>query len=75
MAKRGNGEGTIYQRNDGRCAASISVEGAKRKTLYGKTRKEVFEKLKKAQHEQQQGTLVTGPQQTVKQFYECAGSN
>ncbi len=70
MAKRGNGEGTIYQRNDGRWAASISVEGTKRKTLYGKTRKEVFEKLKKAQHEQQQGTLVTGPQQTMRQYLE-----
>ena len=36
--------------------------------MYGKTRKEVQEQLKVALHEQQQGTLVTAPQQTVGQF-------
>jgi integrase len=71
MAKqrqRGHGEGSIYQRKDGRWAASISLEGGKRKTFYGKTRKEVQEKLMKALHEQQQGILATGPKQTVKDF-------
>ena len=51
MARRGHGEGSIYQRKDGRWAASsISIEGLKRKTFYGKTRKEVQEQLKKALH-------------------------
>ena len=68
MARRGHGEGSIFQRSDGRWAASISLEGRKRKTLYGKTRKEVQEKLKTALHEQQQGTLMTVPRQTVEQF-------
>ena len=68
MAMRGHGEGSIYQRKDGRWAASITVEGFKRKTFYGKTRKEVQEKLKTALHQQQQGTLVTTPQQKVAQF-------
>jgi integrase len=66
--RRGHGDGSIYQRRDGRWAASISLEGGKRKTFYGKTRKEVQEQLKKAQHEQLQGTLVTTPQQKVEQF-------
>ncbi len=66
--RRGHGDGSIYQRQDGRWAASISLEGGKRKTFYGKTRKEVQEQLKKAQHEQLQGTLVTTPQQKVEQF-------
>jgi integrase len=71
MAKqRGHGEGSIYQRQDGRWAASITLENRKRKTFYGKTRKEVQEKLKVALHEQQQGTLATGPQQTIKAFLE-----
>ena len=71
MAKqRGHGEGSIYQRQDGRWVASITLENRKRKEIYGKTRKEVQEKLKVALHEQQQGTLATGPQQTVKQFLE-----
>jgi integrase len=71
MAKqRGHGEGSIYQRQDGRWAASITLENRKRKTFYGKTRREVQEKLRVALNEQKQGILSTGPQQTVKQFLE-----
>ena len=68
--RRGHGEGSIYQRKDGRYTASISLGNRKRKSFYGKTRKEVQDKLKAALHEQQQGTLVTARQQTVKQFLE-----
>ena len=68
MANRGHGEGSIYQRKDGRWAASITVEGDKRKTFYGKTRKDVQEKLRVALNEQKQGILATGPRQTVGQF-------
>lgn len=68
MARRGHGEGSIYQRSDGRWAASISLEDGKRKTFYGKARREVQEQLKTALHEQQKGLLVTGPQQKVGQF-------
>ncbi len=66
--RRGNGEGTIYERTNGTYAATFTVEGGKRKTFYAKTHKEVQEKLKKALYEQQQGTLVTAPHQTVAQF-------
>lgn len=65
---RGHGEGSIYQQTDGRWTAAITLENRKRKVFYGKTRKEVQEKLKKALHEQQQGTLITTPQQTIEQF-------
>ncbi len=68
--RRGNNEGSIYQRKDGRWAASISLEGRKRKTFYGKTRKEVQEQLKVALRDQQQGTLAMGSKQTVEQFLE-----
>jgi len=70
MANRGHGEGTIYQRKDGRWVASITLENRKRKIFYGKTRKEVQEKLRIALNELKQGILATGPQQTVKQFLE-----
>jgi integrase len=71
MGKRGNGEGSIYQRKeDGKWVGSITLENRKRKVFYGKTRKEVQEKMKVALHEQQQGTLVTAPQQTVAQYLE-----
>jgi integrase len=49
--KRGNGEGTIYQRPDGTWCTQITVYvGGKRKrpTLYGKSRKEVANKLTRA---------------------------
>ncbi len=65
---RGHGEGSIYQQTDGRWTAAITLENRKRKVFYGKTRKEVQEKLKKALREQQQGTLITAPQQTLEQF-------
>ncbi len=68
MTRRGHGEGSIYQRSDGRWVASISLEGGKRKTFYGKTRKEVQEQLKTALYEQQQGKLLTARRQTVGQF-------
>jgi len=68
VARRGHGEGSIYKRKDGRWVASIMLENRKRKEFYGKTRKEVQEKLKVALRELQQGTLVTGPQQTVAQY-------
>ena len=70
MARRGHGEGSIYKRDDGRWAAGITLEDGKRKTLYGKSRKEVQEKLKVALHQQQEGTLITTPQQTLKQYLE-----
>lgn len=68
MARRGHGDGSIYLRSDGRWAASISLGNGKRKTFYGKSRKEVQQQLTKALHEQQQGTLITTPQQQVGQF-------
>lgn len=55
MSKRSNGEGTIYKRKDGRWCASkhvILADGvSKRKTVYGKTQKEVKEKLKQLEDE------------------------
>src|SRR5579859_7095181 len=68
--RRGHGEGSIYQRKDGRWVASITLEDGGRKSFYGKTRREVQEKLKVALREQQQGTLATGPQQTLKVYLE-----
>jgi len=38
------------------------------KVFYGKTRKEVQEKLNQALYEQRQGTLITAPKQTLTHF-------
>lgn len=51
MGKPGNGEGSIGRRKSGGWMAQYVVhtaEGRKRRTVYGKTRKEVAEKLAKA---------------------------
>jgi integrase len=56
--KRGNGEGSITRRKGGLYMARYTIEtatGAKRKTLYAKTRKEVSEKLTEALAQAQKG--------------------
>jgi integrase len=56
--RRGNGEGTIYTRKDGRYEARYTVHtasGPKRKAIYGKTRAEVAEKLTKAMADRDTG--------------------
>lgn len=69
MGKRGNNEGSIYFRqSDKKWVGSITLENGKRKVFYGKTRKEVADKLKDALYEQQQGTMVMSSTQTVAQF-------
>src|SRR5579883_808791 len=68
MGKRGNGEGSIYQRGDGKWVASITLDNGKRKVFYGKTRKEVKDKLTTALHEQQLGMLIMAGPRTVAQF-------
>jgi integrase len=56
--RRGNGEGTIYKRKDGRYEARYTVHtasGPKRRAIYGKTRAEVAEKLTKAMADRDKG--------------------
>lgn len=60
--KRANSEGTIYKRKDGAWCAQLVVgweDGKPRRvSFYGKTRREVAEKLAKAKAEMQQGTFI-----------------
>src|SRR5262245_14424320 len=46
--RRGNNEGSIAKRGDGRWQGSVTVEGGKRKYFYGKTRQEVARRLSEA---------------------------
>lgn len=68
--RRGPHEGSIFQRaSDGRWVGSVHVgyDAGKRvrKVVYGKTRKEVANKLSKALREAQAGTLVLDERRTV----------
>ena len=74
-SRRGHGEGSIHYKADKELWCSVIdlgyVEGKrKRKYLYGKTRKEVAEKLKVVLREQQQGLPVAVERQTVSQFLD-----
>jgi len=68
-SRRGpRGEGSVYQRADGRWVAQVPLEDGGRKLIYRKTEKEALSVLRKALNEQEQGTLATGPQQTLKTY-------
>ncbi len=70
--KRGQGEGNIYERADGRWAARVSVgyrNGKRsRQWVYGKTRADVANKLRTMIEARQQGILAVPARQTVEQF-------
>jgi integrase len=72
MAKRGQNEGSIFKRQDGRWVAVLNL-GYKtgkrhRKHFYGETRREVQERLTAALRANQQGLPVAPEKQTVSQF-------
>jgi integrase len=73
--RRGHGEGSIYQReSDGLWCTSVDlgiVNGKrKRKVIYGKTRKEVADKLKALHRDQQLGLKLATEVVTVKHYLE-----
>lgn len=72
--KRGQGEGSIYKRKDGRWAGVINLgyqDGKlRRKIFYGDTREEVRGKLVAALSDQQKDLPVITERQTVAEFLE-----
>jgi integrase len=74
MARRGNGEGSItHHKKSGLYMARYTVQtstGPKRKTLYGKTRREVDEKLTKAKVDRNQGLLFDEANMTVTEYLD-----
>lgn len=69
--KRGNGEGNIIRRSDGRWMSRVSLDGGKRKCFYGETRQEVAKKLQDALHDVSRGAQLPDERQTVKQYLEA----
>jgi integrase len=70
--RRGQGEGSIYRRPDGRWVAVLDLgwrDGKRtRKYLYGRTREQVARTLARALTQQQQGHQFANEQLTVEQF-------
>src|SRR5829696_4537588 len=73
MGRRGNGEGTITRRKDGRWEARYyaqTLNGAKRKVLYGKTRAEARDKLAKALSDRIDGIVYDDENLTVGEYLD-----
>jgi integrase len=73
MGRRGNGEGTITRRKDRRWEGKYTVytaEGPKRRALYGKTRKEVADKLAKALADRASGYTFDAEKMTVGEYLD-----
>jgi integrase len=72
MARRANGEGSLYQRADGRWVAELDLGYAnghrRRRPLYGRTQAEVRAKLTAARHELDQGIEPPDERLTVGQY-------
>jgi integrase len=68
--RRGHGEGTIKQRADGRWEARVTLPEGGRKSLYGKTRKEVQDKLRVTLKDVDAGIDVQAAGQSVGAFLD-----
>jgi integrase len=71
--KRGNGEGSIYRRKDGRWVGQYTVyttKGPKYRYIYGKTRAAVAEKLMKAMSDRNGGFSFDAGSLTVGEYLD-----
>lgn len=68
MAKRANGEGSIYQRPDGRWCGQVSAADGERKTYYGKTQAEVRKKVRDAVAKLDAGMPLGGKAPTLERW-------
>ena len=66
--RRGNKEGTIFRRKDGRWVAQISMSDGTRRTRYGKTRREASAKLIELQKLNSDGLPISGQRLTLAQY-------
>lgn len=71
--RRGHGEGSIHRRSDGRWVAVVDVGWQngkrRRKYVYGRTRREVADKLVQLHRDQDEGRVLVDARTTVAQFF------
>ncbi|MBI4236302.1 MAG: site-specific integrase [Chloroflexi bacterium] len=73
--KRGNQEGSVFQRKDGRWVASVIQPDGRRKSYYARTRQGASQELLKAQKKLSDGLPLTEERVTVGAFLEDWLSN
>ena len=69
MKKRGNGEGSVFKRKDGRWCARYTVgtlDGLKRRDIYGKTRKDVAKKLREALNDSHRDNISASGEEPIR---------
>jgi integrase len=70
MARRAQGEGSVYQRKDGRWVAVITLDKGKKKFVYRKTKREVSKELQLANQVKMQGVFVSSGDQKLADFLQ-----
>jgi integrase len=71
--KRGNGEGSVFKRKDGRWEGRYTartLKGPKQQSVYGKTRAETSEKLRRTMSDLDNGLLVDTGNLTVGEYLD-----
>jgi integrase len=66
--RKGNGEGSVTLRKDGRWVARFTAADGTRRPLYAKTRAEASRKLRAAMKQNDEGTLPVAGKRSVEQF-------
>jgi integrase len=69
VAKRGNGEGSMRRRKDGRYEGRYTDGAGRQRSVYSKTRKETAKKLAEAQREGRADTRPVRATMTVREFF------
>lgn len=67
-SKRGNGEGTVFQRSDGRWVTKLTLHDGRRKEFYGRTREEAVAKLDAAKAALRAGQTLPSERVTVASY-------
>ncbi|MBJ7597155.1 MAG: site-specific integrase [Candidatus Nephthysia bennettiae] len=70
MERRSKGEGAVYLRGDGRWEAQLRLGVGRRKSVHGRTRREVLGKLREARWALKQGLPVSSRKLTLAAFLE-----
>jgi len=70
MTRRGNGEGTVYRRSDGRWGATLTRTDGKRQTVYAQSRRDVQDRLSVLIRARQDGLLIASPTQSTGAYLE-----
>ena len=70
-SKRGNSEGSIIKRPDGRYEARVTLPDRKRRSFYGKTRQEANQKLLQVQNAISDSLPLAGARQNTGAFLEA----